>query len=550
MAKIGFVAGERATDLVMKDLFSNRTDLEVTYKPYTLDRMIRDLTVSGIQLQELKSILIIDYAFKDEEGRGLEQKVAEQLVEIQDLMVTNMLNTKLYIVTQNSDLYDKLRGDVNGMSGTYYHGTQILLVKKNYKIDTIMSILNGERDNQGLYNKEALRQRTEEDRLEKEKDEEIERRKNLDDAIREMDKNTPTTSMTDLDYIDTHKRKVNEEDKKREQERLEKEKSKKEKRKKVEVEEPEKTPLKVNIQDGDTDTYSGEEREVEVEDELQELFNNINKGNGVNGGKLRTDSGVISFVGANDAGTSGMVANVADMYMMEKKKVLVIDMDFQKRMQTQYFKQYDQNASKQKGSTRSLIDAIQGYGVEESAVDFTDYLSVLSISKDEHVEDELVYALSGGIETLLIEAKEVYDIVLIDIPNKYFEEYLESLDEVDKNIFVVENKFYKVENFIEGFLHPMLEENEEVMSEFISKSNIVLNKFRRGMHDLDGYEINREYLRRELNKVGYPYDRIGVAGEIPFYEDWETQFFKGIRYVWLDDIALGVYRRVFDKVVV
>src|SRR5699024_9353027 len=158
------VAGERATDLVMKDLFSNRTDLEVTYKPYTLDRMIRDLTVSGIQLQELKSILIIDYAFKDEEGRGLEQKVAEQLVEIQDLMVTNMLNTKLYIVTQNSDLYDKLRGDVNGMSGTYYHGTQILLVKKNYKIDTIMSILNGERDNQGLYNKEALRQRTEEDR--------------------------------------------------------------------------------------------------------------------------------------------------------------------------------------------------------------------------------------------------------------------------------------------------------------------------------------------------------------------------------------------------
>src|SRR5699024_6945539 len=148
-----------------------------------------------------------------------------------------------------SDLYDKLRGDVNGMSGTYYHGTQILLVKKNYKIDTIMSILNGERDNQGLYNKEALRQRTEEDRLEKEKDEEIERRKNLDDAIREMDKNTPTTSMTDLDYIDTHKRKVNEEDKKREQERLEKEKSKKEKRKKVEVEEPEKTPLKVNIQD-------------------------------------------------------------------------------------------------------------------------------------------------------------------------------------------------------------------------------------------------------------------------------------------------------------
>ena len=551
MAKIGFVAGERATEVVMKDLFSNRTDMEVTYKPYTLDKMIRDLTVSGIQLQELKSILIIDYAFKDEEGNGLEQKVAEQLVEIQDLMVTNMLKTKLYIVTQNSDLYDKLRGDVNGMSGTYYPGTQVILVKNSYKIDMIMSILNGERDYQGLYNKEALQKQSKEERLKKEKDDEIERRKNLDDAIREMDKNTPTTSMTDMDYVDTPKRIAYEENKRREQERLEKEKTRKRGRKKdVEVGDSERIPLKVNIQDGEDEEVTNRREEVEVGDELQELFTNINRDNGVNGGKLRTDNGVISFVGANDAGTSGMVANVADMYMMEKKKVLVIDMDFQKRMQTQYFKQYDQNASKQKGSTRSLIDAIQGYGVEESAVEFTEYLSVLSISKDEHVEDELVYALSGGIETLLIEAKEVYDIILLDIPNKYFGEYLESLDEVDKNIFVVENKFYKVENFIEGFLHPMLEENGEVMEDFISKSNIVLNKFRRGMHDLEGYEINREYLRKELNKVGYPYDRIGVAGEIPFYDDWETQFFRGIRYVWIDDMALGVYRRVFDKVVI
>src|SRR5699024_5090422 len=356
MAKIGFVAGERATEVVMKDLFSNRTDMEVTYKPYTLDKMIRDLTVSGIQLQELKSILIIDYAFKDEEGNGLEQKVAEQLVEIQDLMVTNMLKTKLYIVTQNSDLYDKLRGDVNGMSGTYYPGTQVILVKNSYKIDMIMSILNGERDYQGLYNKEALQKQSKEERLKKEKDDEIERRKNLDDAIREMDKNTPTTSMTDMDYVDTPKRMAYEENKRREQERLEKEKTRKRGRKKdVEVGDSERIPLKVNIQDGEDEEVTNRREEVEVGDELQELFTNINRDNGVNGGKLRTDNGVISFVGANDAGTSGMVANVADMYMMEKKKVLVIDMDFQKRMQTQYFKQYDQNASKQKGSTRSLI---------------------------------------------------------------------------------------------------------------------------------------------------------------------------------------------------
>src|SRR5699024_12398587 len=100
MSKIGFVAGERATEVVMKDLFSNRTVMEVTYKPYTLDKMIRDLTVSGIQLQELKSILIIDYAFKDEVVNGLEQKVTEQLFEIQYILITYYLQTTLTIVIQ------------------------------------------------------------------------------------------------------------------------------------------------------------------------------------------------------------------------------------------------------------------------------------------------------------------------------------------------------------------------------------------------------------------------------------------------------------------
>src|SRR5699024_1802596 len=111
-------------------------------------------------------------------------------------------------------------------------------------------------------------------------------------------------------------------------------------------------------------------------------------------------------------------------------------------LETIYYKAYNNNAEKGYGSTRALIDALQGYGVTDSAVKFTDNLSILSISGDEEVGDDFVYALSGGLDTLLLEAKEEYDIILLDVPNKYFKEYVNSFDEVDKNIFVIENKFY------------------------------------------------------------------------------------------------------------
>jgi len=556
MAKIGVVAGEKATRYFESEMFKG-SDLEVTYKPLTLDRMIKDLTTSGLQFQELSSVLIVDYAFRDE-GDGIEQTVAEKFVEIQDLMESNYLNTKLYLLTRNADLYDKLKGTVNGIPGTYYHGTQIIITKGDYKIDTIRSVVNGEYDNQFLYNKEVINRRNKEQRLRQEAEEEIERRRNVSEDILDFDKNTPTSKMSDIDYADTAKRKAYDENKRRNAEIKERENKRKGK-KVVETEdepEEERSGIRVNVQHPEeNNSYSQEDLEDD-EDILQNLFDKIEDGSGEYRSKLQEDNGVISFVGANDAGTSGLVANVADMYVMEGKKVLVIDLDFIKRMQSVYFKHYNRNTELNKGSSRALVDALQGFGIEDSAVKFTDKLSVLSISEGEEVGEDFIYALSGGIDTLLIEAKEVYDIVLLDVPNRYLRDFLHNFDEVDKNIFIIENKFYKLEDFITNYIHSMLEKEEEeredsrVLEEFISKSDLIINKFKRGSRDLEGKEINKKYVRNVLDEVGYPYDRIGVAGEIPYYEDWEDQYHKGIRYVWIDDISLGVYRRVFDRVVV
>lgn len=566
MAKIGIVAGLEATEPLGK-VIDDMGEFSVDYKRETLKEVIDDLINSGIQLQALKSIMILDYAFSDE-GGNLEQTVAEQFVDIQDLMQSNMLKTKLYLVTRNSDLYDKLKGNIKGISGTHYHNVQIMMIKSvEYPMDTLRSVLLGEWDNKYLFNEEDQKNKNMEQRLREDADTEVNRRKNLSDDILEMDKNTPTTEYSDEDYIDSPRSlSMKKDEERKERERIKKEGKGKNKQKQLpekEVKESKEvdkeadteteTDLVVNVQQGSvtgTKTKKKEEEQESSLDDLKEVFENMSNQNNVTGNKLNTDEGVISVVGSPNVGVSGLVANLADMYTISQRKVLIIDLDIRNRMQTIYYKQYDENAKSQKGSNRSLIDALQGYKIEDSAVEITKSLSILSISQEEEVEEDLVYALSGGLDALLVDAREVYDIVILDVPYDYFNVYLHSMDEVDRNIFLVENKFYEIGNYIEHTLDPLLMENETEMVNIISKSSIILNKFVRGRHDLDGNEIDRNYLRKVLDEAVYPYDRIGVAGEIPFYEDWEDQYFKGIRYVWLDKLALGVYRKVFDKVVI
>src|SRR5699024_247144 len=118
--------------------------------------------------------------------------------------------------------YDKLRGSVNGMSGTYYPETQILIIQGDYPVNTIRTVLQGKWDNSGIYNKEAFEKRKKEDRLREEADAEIERRKNLHDDIRDMTKQAPVSKMSDTDYIDTEKRLAEEAKKEKDKEIMEK----------------------------------------------------------------------------------------------------------------------------------------------------------------------------------------------------------------------------------------------------------------------------------------------------------------------------------------
>ena len=83
----------------------------------------------------------------------------------------------------------------------------------------------------------------------------------------------------------------------------------------------------------------------------------------------------------------------------------------------------------------------------------------------------------------------------------------------------------------------------------MSKSSIILNKFKKEFRDLDGYQLNRLKVKEMLLNAGTPYDRIPVIGEVPEYKDWEEQYATKVRYIWTDDIALGMFRRIVSKII-
>lgn len=570
MAKYGLVAGEHGTR-VIQGMINSFEDMEVTYTPKTMARMIDELTkTGGLHIQDLKSIIIIDFAFEyDTEGDV--NKIAEEFVALQDLMRSNRLEqVTLYLVTKNTDLYEKLRGNVAGVPGIYFESVQVLLIKDDYKAALLRSVLLGEQDNSGLYNKSVVKNKSRKERLQEERDIELESRRNLSEEITKFDKSEPVSVISEIDFVDSETRIAKENQKAKEERDKQRKREREAKRDGRRVEEEEED-VAVNIFGGrneDTSRSIGGETErgrsegtvmgsvgavkgIDGGNQLRELFDNIkNVRTDVAKGKIESDNGVISIVGDYAAGGSGVVANMAEMYAMAKRKVLVIDLDIQHRMQTIYYNQYDKVVANQRGASNSLIEVIQGYSIKESVVPITKWLHILSVSREDEVSLNWLDAVAGGLEAVLIEAREMYDVIILDIPFRFFTDYMDIVESVDRNVFIVENKFYKVENFIENVLHPLLLNRTEVMENIIKNSNIIINKFKRGTRDLTGNEINRNYIRNLLDGVGYPYDNIGVAGEIPEYAAWEDQFFTGVRYVWQDTVALGVYRRVFGKVVI
>lgn len=611
MAIFGVVAGKNVEKLAETlTECSSLLDIKGRWET-TVDLRDAVLYGGGMMLSNYKAVLVLDYGFRDSTRP---QKMAEDFVALQDVFQSQAIQgTKLYLLTRNSDLVRLLQSSVNGVSGTYYDDVEILLAKRD-KIPKMMVVdtLQGAHDGKGLFNKEA-KSKSREERLDRESQEFIEDARSISEEVLQYGVDKPVSDLSDKDYIDSdvNKRQIEAEKKieaekqrilakqQKELERFEARSNKQleqvQKKKnpalanlglskedkeflqksgksvdiphmEMETAQPvqevvEKEPQKVNLtKEDDGQEEIGVTIKVSANDvrigvpsaeQLQTLFNDAVRGDVyVSDDKLATDAGIISVVSANNAGGSGLVANMADMYAGVGRKVLVVDLDLVKRTQTRYFKQYERAVREHKGVSNSLLKVAQGGEIKNASVSVTSRVDVLSVSRNDTVEEVWATTIGAELSTMLEEAKELYDIILIDLPFRHFHYYARNMGVVDANIFVLENTLLAIEDFFALSLTKYVKKDKLVMEEFVSRSSLVLNKFVRGRRDEDGYELTARKVKTMLETAGNPYDNMLVAGEIPYYEDWEEQFFTGIRHIWTDEIAHSVLKSVCTKVVV
>lgn len=616
-SRFGIIAGKR-THLVQENVNKNQTIKVDTIWNYISD-LVLDLTRMPTQTVDvMEAILVLDTGFKFANDSN---KSAQEFLQLQDMMQSKGLtHVKLYLLTKRPELYEILKGNVNGMEGMFYQNAEMFLIGDTMSMQFLISILQGSRDKTGVYSSKR-KTLSKKERLEKEKEALIDDASRVSKESLEFGRKEPVSEINQEELIDTRHNQEMMKKQTYEERRLEREieslKKKGQKNQKLPkkyqkiLEDQEKERLKkenekMKIQGKDIELVIDSEKESSVNstigdssqikkdmpkrkkftdkdlsaenftevknepiiksnvsirttnnsgvptvDELSELYMRLAQSdNDTIEQKLKSDLGVISFIGSRGSGVSGLVAQTAEIYAMLGKKVVILDLDLQMRSQTVYFPTYSDAVAQHKGVSNSLVRLTQVNDITTNAVPVTSRIDVLSTEKtNELIHDGFHSTISNIFENIIDDAIENYDIVLIDLPLDYLTYYIRHIDKIDKNVFVVPNKFYYIEDFFSIQLQNIIDNGDIFSNDLLSKSSIILNKFKKEHRDLEGYQLNRLKVKEMLLNAGTPYDRIPVIGEIPEYKDWEEQFATKIRYIWTDDIALGMFRKVISKII-
>lgn len=597
MALYGLVGGKQ-TELAASRLEKNDDTIKVTKKWNFVNDLTHELNTSPPAIiDDLKSIIVLDTAFKDSTDID---KVARDFVILQDAFKSKGLSkVKLNLVTLRPDLRKRLEGSVDGFDGIYYSNVEVLLQKKQINTNILSKIFKGSYDHTGLYNKKAIKQDLESN-LQMSKRALVEDSKRISDEDLKYGEDVPVNEMNKEDYIDsdvTQKKIAQREKDERRRQAQQKSNSKRKTQTKNEAKEPaqelvvpdfddfddsevdfEMTPKPVENKtnrksknekpfvdkdyvqttgaplgrvQADVHMNVGKDNSIPTVAEINELFRRLEKtDDDTLEQKLKSDNSVITVVSPSGMGGSGFVAQSAEMYAMLGKKVLIIDLDIEKRSQTLYFPSYNDAVKEHKGTNNSLIKASQGINAKEAAVPVTSRIDMLSISRSiENIDKDFSTAVASVFNNMIKDSKEFYEIILIDLPLRFLSYYLRNLGIVDRNVFVVDNKFYSVEDFFSIELDAILGGDDFFGVDFLHKSSLVLNKFEKTNRDEAGFQISKYKVKEKLIAAGDPYDNILVAGEIPMYKEWETQFITNVRYIWKDDLAIGIYRSIFSRIV-
>lgn len=563
-------------NLTQSDLYLGIDDL--------IDSMKRGVVHNYDNMQ---SILVLDYAFEDSSKYA---QSAEEFMELQDMMQTlGMTKVKLYLFTRNSDLYHLLQGEINGYPGMIYENTEIMLFEQQAIADMVR-VMRGEMDGSG-YRTPRKKTKTRVEQYEENKRQLEEENRQISQEVLDFEKDTQESKLNKEEYINTPQAK--EKEKRIEKEREEKIRQFEKEGKKYYIDnwgEPQEyieEDLTDIIEDDEDDLYVKYDLEVEdlpkpqkkvgkvhtngvetVESVYTEVNNirNISEAKvpkimdikllydklkdesmGVVDKKLQEDVAIILVTSLEGSGGSGMVAQVADAYAMVGRRVCIIDLDLEKRSQSRYYPNFDLKVSDMKGIKNAVLNVADGGRIDKVSVQVNSRISVCGLTQNfGRVAEGRYKPLELAINDIVLDAVDAYDIVLIDCPIKKLEYYVKSLYEVDRVLFVVENKEYRFEELFRDEIERLIEIGADNFLNYLANSTVVLNKVKESNRDSEGYLINEEWAREKIGSLGKLYEHMLVAGEIPYVEDFEQQYLTNRRYIWDDFKYRGIIKKMLN----
>lgn len=556
------------------------------------------ITLSSQVVDSWERIVVLDYAFSNIDNV---QQSVEEFISVQDRLLTRGIrNVRLNYITVNSDMYHQIKQGVGGYDGIIYDNTEIFLVYSGITISTVMKVLQGEMDGRG-YAIERPKELGRIEQYEKTKRELEEDIRTVSDKVLEYEKDIPASKLSKTDYVDLPEsekvqqaywlKQLEEKEAQEAEEEHEEEVRKAPKinlytpnprAKEPEIRPKERTGIDTFRQESQAQKmyqspqekrgiltakdYKEQVQQVNRQrqqahlnkkpegaiEELRYLYNQLAQdSNTVTDSKLLSDKGsIIGVTGMEHGGASGVLAQMAEVYAMIGLKVLVLDLDVVKRMQTVYFSNFDTKIIEGNGLSNGLLNVASGGDIKKASVPVTSRIYVCGLSRGfAQVDSGTIKSIAYSLEEILKEALHQFDIILIDIPFKNLVDYQHQLNAINRYILVLDNKFYEMEHFLEVELTSLVESNHLLMGELLKRFSVIVNQMRVNTRDYEGYRIDQTYVKTLLQKVGNPYDAIFVAGELPFYDDWERQFLTNKRYIWDSDSYLGLIKNILRKAV-
>lgn len=540
-------------------------------------------------------IILTDYGFSDMSNT---YESVRTFQAIQDKLVSlGVRRVKVNYLTNDSNMYEQLKQGLDGFDGIIYPNTEVFMLHQNLGTKAIINTMRGEMDGRGFHIKKA-KPMSRIERYEQERKKLMMDAQTVSSTILEYEKDIPATKLSGSDYADLEASKIRQEEEWVEEAAYQGEFDDIDEKYRDDRYDDRDVDIRVHKYDGGRPTLNdaaGVRRQqptrstpqptkpkpkvsqpnpdtavsrrsssfvrggnadvdrIDGIDDLRYLYNQLLQDSStVTDAKLEGDKGTTVLVtGMDNSGSSGVVAQMAEVYAMVGLRVLIIDLDITKRMQPVYFSNFDSKIAEGYGLSNGILNVANGGGVRQASVPVTSRVSICGLSRSfSKVSDTEAKSITYSLEDVCQSAHESgFDIILIDAPFRYLDSYASSLSMVNRVLMVLDNKHYDLEHFLGVMVPEFVESNALLGREFVRKMSIVLNKMRPNTRDTEGIIINQEYVKNLLYKEGNPYDNIFVVGEIPFYDRWEDQFLTNKRYVWDNDIFLGLIKNILREAV-